>query len=143
MLAKHLDSGAKIEDWVGLNLDRFLSHGKVASNPQRGDVKQMRAHYDSLFAERDFDPRSVLSVGDVFEYLQRHKSLNDEGTFSSALVQKLLDRLESNPPPHLTPNEQAHLSALIEATLEVGTKPPPFILSLIVVMARLKNNDGR
>jgi len=58
-------------------------------------------------------------------------------------VQKLLDRLESNPLPHLTPNEQAHLSALIEATLEVVAKPPLLILSLIVAMARLKNNDER
>lgn len=48
------------------------------------------------------------------------KSANDEDTFSPALVQKLLDRLESNPLPHLTPNEEAHLSVLIETTLEVG-----------------------
>ena len=69
-------------------------------------------------------------------------SLNDEDTFSRTLVQKLLDRLELNPLPHLTPNEQAHLSALIEATLEVVAKPRPLILLLTAVMARLKNNDG-
>ena len=67
-LAKHLDSGAKIGEWVGLNPDRFLSHGKIALNPQHGGMKQGRAHYDSLFAERDFDPRYVLSVGGTSEY---------------------------------------------------------------------------
>lgn len=67
-LAKHLDSGAKIGEWVGLNVDQFLSHGKIALNPQHGGMRQRRAHYDSLFAERDFDPRYVLSVGGTFEY---------------------------------------------------------------------------
>lgn len=66
-LAKHLESGAKIEEWVGLNLDRFLSHEKATSNPQRGNAKQRRARYNSLFAERDFELRYVLSEGDPFE----------------------------------------------------------------------------
>ena len=61
-LGKHLESGAKIEEWVGLDLDQFLSHEKVTSNSQRRDVKQRRLHYDSLFAERDFDLRYVLLV---------------------------------------------------------------------------------
>jgi len=65
-LAQHLESGAKIEEWVGLNPDHFLSHEKVSWNPQRGGGKHRRAHYDSLFAERDFDSRYVLSVGDLF-----------------------------------------------------------------------------
>ena len=66
-LAKHLESGAEIEQWVGLNLDQFLSREKVTSNPQRGGAKQRRVHYDSLFAERDFDSRYVLSVEDPLE----------------------------------------------------------------------------
>jgi hypothetical protein len=53
LLAKHLESGARMEEWVGLDLDRFLSSGKVTSNPRVG--KQRRAHYGSLFAERDLD----------------------------------------------------------------------------------------
>lgn len=63
-LARLLGSGAKIEEWVGLNPDRFLSHEKVSWNPQGGGGKQRRAHYDSLFTEREFDSRYVLSVGD-------------------------------------------------------------------------------
>ena len=66
-LAKHLESGAKIGEWVGLDLDRFLSHDTATSNLQRWDAKRRRAHYKSLFAERDFDSRYVLSVGDPFE----------------------------------------------------------------------------
>jgi hypothetical protein len=65
-LAKHLESGFKMEEWVGLDTDRFLSHGRVILNPQRGGTKQRRAHYDSLFVQREFDSRYVLSVGDPF-----------------------------------------------------------------------------
>lgn len=66
-LAKHLESGAKIEEWVGLDLDRFLSNEKVALDLQHRSGKQRRARYGSLFAEREFDSRYVLSVGDPFE----------------------------------------------------------------------------
>jgi hypothetical protein len=59
-LAKHLESGVSMEKWVGLDLDRFLSHGKATLNPQAG--KQKRAHYGSLFAQRDFDSKYVLLV---------------------------------------------------------------------------------
>ena len=52
-LAKHLESGARMEEWVGLDLDRFLSDGKTTSNSRVG--RQRRAHYGSLFAERDLD----------------------------------------------------------------------------------------
>lgn len=98
-LAKHLDSGAGMESWVGLNLDLFLNSEKGVVNSYVG---KRRAHYGSLFAQRDFD-----------------LGLNDEDIFSRPLVQRLLERLDSNPLPHLTPNEQAHLSVLIETTLEV------------------------
>lgn len=64
-LAKHLGSGARIEEWVGLDFDRFLSRGKIALNPQAGE--QRRARYGSLFAQRDFDLKYVLSVGDLLE----------------------------------------------------------------------------
>ena len=33
---------------------------------------------------------------------------------------KLLEELETEPLPHLTPNEHAHLLVLIQTTLEVG-----------------------
>jgi hypothetical protein len=42
----------------------------------------------------------------------------DDG-FSRALVNRLIQTLENDPLPHLTPNEQAHLLVLIQTTLEV------------------------
>ena len=65
-LAGHLNSGLKIEEWVGLNLNRFLSHDQVITDPQRGGTKRQRAHYDSLFAQREFDSRCVPSEVDLF-----------------------------------------------------------------------------
>jgi hypothetical protein len=44
---------------------------------------------------------------------------SDEDGFSRALVVNLLDQLETEPLPHLTPNEHAHLLVLIQTTLEV------------------------
>lgn len=39
--------------------------------------------------------------------------------FSRPVVTRLIEDLESNPLPNLSPNEQAHLIVLIQATLEV------------------------
>lgn len=44
---------------------------------------------------------------------------SDDDAFSRALVMKLIDELETEPLPHLTPNEHAHLLVLIQTTLEV------------------------
>ncbi|THV05992.1 hypothetical protein K435DRAFT_834441 [Dendrothele bispora CBS 962.96] len=44
---------------------------------------------------------------------------DEEDGFGRPLVEKLLDTLETEHLPHLTPNEQAHLSVLIQTTLEV------------------------
>jgi hypothetical protein len=44
---------------------------------------------------------------------------SEEDGFSRALVIKLIDQLETEPLPHLTPNEHAHLLVLIQTTLEV------------------------
>lgn len=63
-LAKHLDSGAGVESWVGLNLDRFLNTEKGAVNSHVG---KRRAHYGSLFAQRDFDLGCVSSTMCLFE----------------------------------------------------------------------------
>ncbi|KXN83882.1 Regulator of V-ATPase in vacuolar membrane protein 1 [Leucoagaricus sp. SymC.cos] len=43
----------------------------------------------------------------------------EEHGFSRSLVENLLEALETNPLPHLTPNEHAHLLVLIQATLEI------------------------
>ena len=66
-LAGHLDSGLKLEEWVGLDLDRFLNHDQVITDPQRGGTIRQQTHYDSLFAQREFDSRCVLSEVDLFE----------------------------------------------------------------------------
>lgn len=44
----------------------------------------------------------------------------EEEEFSRPLVQRLIENLEAEPLPHLTPNEQAHLLVLIQTTLEVA-----------------------
>ena len=62
-LAKHLESGSRMEEWVGLNLDRFLSRGKIALNPKTGK----RTRYNSLFLQRDFDTMYVLSARSPFQ----------------------------------------------------------------------------
>ena len=46
-------------------------------------------------------------------------SRSDESGFSRALVTQLMERLEEQPLPHLTPNEQQSLIVLIQTTLEV------------------------
>ena len=46
-------------------------------------------------------------------------SRSDESGFSRALVTQLMERLEEQLLPHLTPNEQQSLIVLIQTTLEV------------------------
>ncbi|KAK7064348.1 WD repeat protein [Favolaschia claudopus] len=46
------------------------------------------------------------------------KDEDEEEGFGRPLVTSLIQTLESDPLPHLTPNEQAHLLVLIQATLE-------------------------
>lgn len=45
---------------------------------------------------------------------------SDEDQFSRSLVHRLLERLEEQQLPHLTPNEHASLMVLIQTTLEVS-----------------------
>ncbi|KZT72790.1 hypothetical protein DAEQUDRAFT_704451 [Daedalea quercina L-15889] len=44
---------------------------------------------------------------------------DEEDSFSRSLVERLLERLEESPLPHLTPNEHASLLVLIQTTLEI------------------------
>jgi hypothetical protein len=55
----------------------------------------------------------------VHEMLKCPICRSGEDGFSRALVMELLDQLETEPLPHLTPNEHAHLLVLIQTTLEV------------------------
>ncbi|KIO08400.1 hypothetical protein M404DRAFT_997326 [Pisolithus tinctorius Marx 270] len=45
--------------------------------------------------------------------------LSEDQRFSRALVESLIERLETHPLSHLTPNEHAHLIVLIQTTLEI------------------------
>ncbi|KAJ7786153.1 RAVE protein 1 C terminal-domain-containing protein [Mycena metata] len=47
------------------------------------------------------------------------KDDDEEEGFSRGVVNRLIETLEHNPLPHLTPNEQAHLLVLIQTTLEI------------------------
>ncbi|KAI0068306.1 WD repeat-containing protein [Artomyces pyxidatus] len=87
--------GGKIE-WTTVPLDHFLRKDQMDS--EKG---QHRRQYTSLFASADQNDEP------------------DEEGFSRALVEGMLENLEEDPLPHLTPNEHAHLLVLIQATLEV------------------------
>ncbi|KAJ7042393.1 RAVE protein 1 C terminal-domain-containing protein [Mycena alexandri] len=54
----------------------------------------------------------------LFNGLEQKDDDEEEG-FSRGLVNRLIETLEHNPLPHLTPNEQAHLLVLIQTTLEI------------------------
>ncbi|KAJ7076559.1 RAVE protein 1 C terminal-domain-containing protein [Mycena belliarum] len=88
------DSTARL-DWTSIPIENFLrkesSHGN-ASHKKR---------YTLLFN------------GPV------QKDDDEEEGFNRALVGRLIETLETHPLPHLTPNEQAHLSVLIQTTLEI------------------------
>jgi hypothetical protein len=58
-----------------------------------------------------------LFMAQYAEYLLSRTE--EEQGFSRFLVENLIEALETNSLPHLTPNEHAHLLVLIQATLEV------------------------
>lgn len=58
-LAKHLDSGAGMDSWVGLDPDRFLNGERGVMNSHVGKRK---TRYGSLFAQRDFELGCVSST---------------------------------------------------------------------------------
>ncbi|KAJ7169732.1 RAVE protein 1 C terminal-domain-containing protein [Mycena filopes] len=75
----------------------------------------------------DYHPQMLLQcllwekvelVKDIIVNLARDIRMRRHG-FDRPLVNRLLETLEHHPLPHLTPNEQAHLSVLIQTTLEI------------------------
>ncbi|KAJ7630787.1 RAVE protein 1 C terminal-domain-containing protein [Roridomyces roridus] len=64
-------------------------------------------------------PRSSWACLPTESFLRKESSPDEEEGFSRTLVQHLIKTLESDPLPHLTPNEQAHLLVLIQTTLEI------------------------
>jgi len=84
-------------DWESIPIDHYLrKDGPVKSN---NPLSQQQ--YSLLFSTPEGENAS------------------DEDGFSRTLVMELLDQLESEPLPHLTPNEHAHLLVLIQTTLEI------------------------
>ncbi|KAJ6604501.1 RAVE protein 1 C terminal-domain-containing protein [Mycena vulgaris] len=89
------DSKAKV-DWTSMPIESFLS-----AESSRGKSSGHKKRYTLLFNGPE------------------QKDDDEEEGFSRALVNRLIETLESNPLPHLTPNEQAHLLVLIQTTLEI------------------------
>ncbi|KAJ6509386.1 RAVE protein 1 C terminal-domain-containing protein, partial [Mycena vitilis] len=90
-----------------------------------GDSKP-RVHWKSMpiesFLRKDTDLRSNSGHKKRYTLLfngPEQKDDDEEEGFSRALVNRLIQTLESDPLPHLTPNEQAHLLVLIQTTLEI------------------------
>ncbi|KAA1467902.1 hypothetical protein DENSPDRAFT_906985 [Dentipellis sp. KUC8613] len=99
-LSKDLERAREANDKFkssSVPVDHFLRKEQLNSAPNQYHQRQ----YSSLFDLPD-----------------QNDEADDEG-FSRALVERLLQRLEAEPLPHLTPNEHAHLLVLIQATLEV------------------------
>ncbi|KAH9897985.1 WD repeat-containing protein [Cubamyces lactineus] len=96
-LARNMESGNNIHDWENLPIEKFLQKDEEA----RATNALHRPKYSLLF--------------DIPE----GKDEEEEDAFSPSVVQKLLDRLEEKPVPHLTPNENASLLVLIQTSLEI------------------------
>ncbi|KAF5384978.1 hypothetical protein D9615_001393 [Tricholomella constricta] len=102
-------------EWTSLPVERFLE------NDQRDS---------SVSTKRDIFCENNRPQWDLQNGVQRkiytqlfhgpeQKKESDEEAFSRPLVKQLINALEACPLPHLTPNEQAHLLALVQATLEI------------------------
>ncbi|KAJ7706334.1 WD repeat-containing protein [Mycena rosella] len=90
------DSSKARVDWASIPIESFLR-----KETARGSSSGHKKRYTLLFNGPE------------------QKDDDEEEGFSRALVGRLIETLESNPLPHLTPNEQAHLLVLIQTTLEI------------------------
>ncbi|KAI1793966.1 RAVE protein 1 C terminal-domain-containing protein [Ganoderma leucocontextum] len=99
-LARNVESGKDIHDWENLPIEQYLSKEQETTAPVNGFHKR-NPKYSSLFNNSE------------------SKDVSDEDPFSPQAVQRLLDRLEEQPIPHLTPKEHASLLVLIQTTLEI------------------------
>ncbi|KAJ3966484.1 RAVE protein 1 C terminal-domain-containing protein [Lentinula raphanica] len=92
-LAKDLDNIHIRKSWASFPVERFLS-----KNTNQSKLTHKK-HYTMLFDSAQDD--------------------DDEEGFCRSLVTDLIERLESQSLPHLTPNECASLIVLIQTTLEI------------------------
>ncbi|KAJ7071176.1 RAVE protein 1 C terminal-domain-containing protein [Mycena amicta] len=122
-----------LEDYHPQMLLQCLLWGKIAlvkeiiANLARDIAEaKARSNWTSLPTERflQSEARHKATAGHkkrytfLFNEPQPKDDDEDEG-FSRAGVTRLIETLENNPLPHLTPNEQAHLLVLIQTTLEI------------------------
>ncbi|KAE9408257.1 WD repeat-containing protein [Gymnopus androsaceus JB14] len=91
-LAKDLESIHSRKSWASVPVERFFSKNQVGSMHEK--------RYTVLFDGPQYND-------------------NEEEGFCRPLVTKLIQSLESQPLPHLTPNESASLIVLIQTTLEI------------------------
>ncbi|KAJ3552447.1 hypothetical protein NM688_g4146 [Phlebia brevispora] len=96
-LANNLEKSDDPREWEAMPVEEFLKKDEAAKASQINRKPQ----YSSLFSLPEVDQES------------------DETGFSRGLVSHLMERLEEQPLPHLTPNEQQSLLVLIQTTLEV------------------------
>ncbi|KAI0639823.1 WD repeat-containing protein [Trametes polyzona] len=96
-LARNVESGRDRHEWESIPIEKFLQKDEEA----RATNAPHRPKYSLLF--------------DIPE----QKDEEEDDPFSPTVVKKLLDRLEENPLPHLTPSENASLLVLIQTALEI------------------------
>nr|GAT47823.1 WD repeat protein [Mycena chlorophos] len=94
-LSRDIELGKSRSRWTSLAAERFLE-SETGPKTATGHKK----HYTFLFNEPQ-------------------KDNDEEDGFNRAAVHRLIETLENDPLPHLTPNEQAHLLVLIQTTLEI------------------------
>ncbi|TFY65144.1 hypothetical protein EVJ58_g2168 [Rhodofomes roseus] len=96
-LAKNVESGRSPWEWQRLPLENFFKKDEVVKAAHASRKPQ----YSLLFSEPEM------------------QNDDDEDPFSRSVVEHLIERLEENPLPHLTPNEHASLLVLIQTALEI------------------------
>ncbi|EJF67065.1 hypothetical protein DICSQDRAFT_151429 [Dichomitus squalens LYAD-421 SS1] len=97
-LSHNVESGKSIHEWENLPIEEYFRTEHETARPVKGPRKPQHSLLFDTLDSRD-DP--------------------DEDPFSPPAIQKLLDRLEEKPIPHLTPKEHASLLILIQTTLEI------------------------
>ncbi|KAF8213200.1 WD repeat-containing protein [Mycena galopus ATCC 62051] len=95
-LARDIGDSKTRGDWTSMPIESFLR-----KETPLGTHSGHKKRYTLLFNGPD------------------QKDEDEEEGFSRTLVNHLIQTLESDPLPHLTPNEQAHLLVLVQTTLEI------------------------
>ncbi|KAI0778601.1 WD repeat-containing protein [Trametes elegans] len=112
-LAHNVESGLDIHEWKNLPIETFLQKDE--------DARAVRIFWLSVVS------RSSPHIYQASSHRKNYSLLFDipeskddeEDPFSPPVIQKLLDRLEEQPIPHLSRSENASLLVLIQAALEI------------------------